>query len=157
MSKTTDWLAIEGLFRANQKSIRAIAEEHGITEGAIRARAKKHGWARDPEGTKRQMVRARMAGVAQGVTQHEVRSAIANEAEQDIADMRAGLSVARACIRRLSDMVDEAEGPRDIKTIVEANKGAVETIRKIRGLDDDRPEDGGLPAINVKFVDVGEE
>ena len=29
-----------------------------------------------------------------------------------------------------------------------------ETIRKIRGLDEERPEDKGLPAINVRFVDA---
>lgn len=149
-----DWNAIEALYRANKGSVLSIAKEHGVTEGAIRARAKKGGWVRDPEGQKREIVRARMSGVTSQVTNYEVRNVIASEAEQDIADMRAGLSVARACIRRLSDMVDDAEGPRDIKTIIEANKGAVETIRKIRGLDEERPEDKGLPAINVRFVDA---
>lgn len=156
-SNNTDWNAIEALYRANKGSVLSIARDHGVTEGAIRARAKKGGWVRDPEGQKRQIVRAKMsgmAGVASGVTNYEVRNLIANEADQDIADMQAGLGVARACIRRLADMVDEAEGPRDVKTIVEANKGAIETIRKIRGLDEERPEDGGLAAINVRFVDA---
>lgn len=42
-----DWERIEAQFRVGAMSLREIAAEHGITEGAIRKRAKKDGWTRD--------------------------------------------------------------------------------------------------------------
>lgn len=44
---TTDWEAVEMLFRQGVLSLRAIATQHNCTEGAIRKRAKKEGWTRD--------------------------------------------------------------------------------------------------------------
>lgn len=42
-----DWEAIEVDYRAGIKTLRQIAEGHGITEGAIRKRAKRDEWERD--------------------------------------------------------------------------------------------------------------
>ncbi|HHT2978604.1 hypothetical protein [Citrobacter sp. wls714] len=46
MSKP-DWEAIETAYRAGVMSLREIASQHGISEGAIRKRAKRDDWARD--------------------------------------------------------------------------------------------------------------
>lgn len=45
--RKVDWALIERDYRAGIKVLRAIAGEHGITEGAIRKRAKADGWSRD--------------------------------------------------------------------------------------------------------------
>lgn len=42
-----DWEAIESAYRAGVMSLREIASQHGISDTAIRKRAKKDGWARD--------------------------------------------------------------------------------------------------------------
>lgn len=42
-----DWIAIEADYRAGVKTLRAIADMHGITHGAINKRAKQLGWDRD--------------------------------------------------------------------------------------------------------------
>ncbi len=42
-----DWERIELDYRAGIKTLRQIAEEHGITHGAINKRAKRDGWERD--------------------------------------------------------------------------------------------------------------
>lgn len=42
-----NWEAIERDFRIGVRAVTAIAQEHGITEGAIRKRAKRDGWTRD--------------------------------------------------------------------------------------------------------------
>lgn len=42
-----DWERIEQEYRAGQLSIREIAARNGISEGAIRKRAKRDGWKRD--------------------------------------------------------------------------------------------------------------
>lgn len=46
-AKKADWERIEIDYRAGVKSLREIAGEHGISEGAIRKRAKRDGWTRD--------------------------------------------------------------------------------------------------------------
>ncbi len=43
-----DWERIALDYRAGIKTLRQIAEEHGITHGAINKRAKRDGWERDP-------------------------------------------------------------------------------------------------------------
>ncbi|APM71928.1 TPA: hypothetical protein ACN1I1_001884 [Klebsiella pneumoniae] len=42
-----DWEAIESAYRAGLMSLREIASQHGISEGAIRKRAKRDDWSRD--------------------------------------------------------------------------------------------------------------
>jgi len=44
---TTDWERIEADYRAGILSLREIANQHGITEGAIRKRAKRDQWTRN--------------------------------------------------------------------------------------------------------------
>ncbi|TDN54639.1 hypothetical protein EC843_101685 [Buttiauxella sp. JUb87] len=44
---TPDWEKIEADYRAGLLSVREIASQHGISDTAIRKRAKKDGWIRD--------------------------------------------------------------------------------------------------------------
>lgn len=44
---TPDWETIETAYRAGVMSLREIASQHGISEGAIRKRAKRDDWSRD--------------------------------------------------------------------------------------------------------------
>jgi hypothetical protein len=45
--KTVDWEAVSLRYRTGTESLRTIAADHGISEAAIRQRAKKDGWSRD--------------------------------------------------------------------------------------------------------------
>jgi hypothetical protein len=45
--KQIDWPKVEADYRAGVKSLRQIAADHGLSEGAIRKRAKKEDWERD--------------------------------------------------------------------------------------------------------------
>lgn len=125
-------------YRAGSMSVNAIAGKHGIPEPTLRREAKKRGWVKGLASTKRVMVQDAMSGadLTNELTNDEVRQNQLSAAQQDVADMQTGLAVARSCMRSLLAMVDKAEGPRDIKAIGEANKVAVDTVRKIRGLDD---------------------
>ncbi|MDR3671477.1 MAG: hypothetical protein P4L36_11560 [Holophaga sp.] len=60
-----DWEAIQEAFRAGAQSLREIAGKHGVTEGAIRARAKKAGWTRATGVT--QCVEPRVAALEEQV------------------------------------------------------------------------------------------
>ncbi|RZL90871.1 MAG: hypothetical protein EOP82_14350, partial [Variovorax sp.] len=46
-ARATDWETIELDYRAGIKTLRQMAEEHSLTEGAIRKRAKRDDWTRD--------------------------------------------------------------------------------------------------------------
>ena len=129
-----DWLAIEGAYRAGIKSVREIADEYGSASSTIQHRAKKNGWIRDAAGTKRQIVRAGMSGVAQGVAQVTMCQ-VAEAAAQDIEDMNTGLSSCRKVLRAMDTQADSNPLlPSMAKTIMEAVEKAIGTIRTIREL-----------------------
>lgn len=55
-----DWEAVEREYRAGQLSLREIARAAGVTEGAIRKRAKKDEWERDLTEKIREAVRSEL-------------------------------------------------------------------------------------------------
>ena len=148
--KKIDWVAIEGAYRTGVMPLRAIAEKYGCSEGLIRQYAKREGWLQDPEGKKREYVKSLMSGISTQTPTQRVNATLTREAEQDASDMGDSLALARKCISKLSTMVDATDNPKDVKIVAEANKIAMETIRRIRGLDDPTPP----PVENVFNVSV---
>ncbi|MCU7645639.1 hypothetical protein [Pseudomonas piscis] len=59
-TKQPDWEAIERAYRAGALSIRTIAERQGVSDTAIRKKAKALGWARDLSGQVRKEVRSKL-------------------------------------------------------------------------------------------------
>ncbi|MDD1947582.1 MULTISPECIES: hypothetical protein [Pseudomonas] len=59
-TKQPDWEAIERAYRAGSLSIRTIAERQGVSDTAIRKRAKALGWARDLSDQVRKEVRSKL-------------------------------------------------------------------------------------------------
>jgi len=59
-AKQPDWEAIERAFRAGALSIRTIAERNGVSDTAIRKRAKAGGWERDLSEQVRKEVRNKL-------------------------------------------------------------------------------------------------
>ena len=55
-----DWERIEAEYRAGSLSVREIARQAGLTEGAIRKRAKAEGWERDLTEKVRKAARAKL-------------------------------------------------------------------------------------------------
>lgn len=73
-----DWDRIEADYRAGIKTLREIAGEHSLTEGAIRKRAKRDGWERDLA----EKVRAKAKSlVRKEQVRNEVRKETATERE----------------------------------------------------------------------------
>lgn len=137
MAKNTDWVAIETEYRGTNTPVSQIAKTHGITEGAIRAKAKKQGWVRDNGKLKRSLVASKLDGITPESTNYEVRKLIEEHANQDVVDMQRGVRVARAGMIQAEVLIGSCEDARQLKTLVEANQVCVNTIRKIRGLDED--------------------
>ena len=140
MARNIDWLSIEGAYRAGIMPLREIGEAYSVSEAAIRKKAKQNDWLRDPTGTKREIVKGLIAGITTGSTQQSAQEyakrTIYAEADKDAEYMGDCLDVAVKAVHKLHGMIDSAEEPKDIKIIVDANKSAMETIRRIRGLDD---------------------
>lgn len=65
---TPDWEAIESAYRAGVLSLRDIGDKYGVTEGAIRKRAKKFEWVRKA-GTQ-----VRKSGTQSGTQKNKVRT-----------------------------------------------------------------------------------
>lgn len=158
-----DFDAAELEYRAGGWSINALADKYHIPEATLRRFAKKHAWVKGNAEVKRGLVRDAMAGIPLGydelatndLTNDAVRQLQLGAAEQDVADMNLGLNVARRCMAALLAMVGQVEHPKEVKLIVEANKAAVETIRKIRSLDnDDAPETSLTVDIGDGFAEV---
>lgn len=148
MSKGPDWVSIEGAYRAGIQSLRAIASKHGITEGTIRARAKKHGWVQDAAGTKRRIVADGQAGITQEIAQDVMRN-IQDAAEADLKDMNTGLNIYRNILCAMKTASKAVQDPREAKVITEATEKAINGIRTIRGLDDPTEDQ----TITVEFPD----
>jgi len=130
-----DWLTIETEYRGTTTSINKMALNHGISDGAIRKQAKKNGWIRDSGELRRSLVKDKLDGITRDSTGYAVRTLIEQSAEQDVIDMSDGLAVARGSIKKLLVMIEICEEAKEVKIILEANKIAIDTIRRIRGLD----------------------
>lgn len=138
-----DWLNIETEYRGTTTSVLQIAKAHAISEGAIRARAKREGWVRDNGKLRRSLVASKMAGITNKNTNYDIRNLIEQSADQDATDMNTGLAVARGCLCKLLILTETCEDPKEIKIILDGNKTATETIRRIRGLDEESDERTG--------------
>lgn len=100
-----DWERIELAYRTAGRSLREIATDHGITEGAIRKRAKRDGWERDLSAK----VRAKAdALVRKDLVRSEVRTDAPSEREvvEIEAEVQARIRLShRADITRMRNLV----------------------------------------------------
>lgn len=134
---------------------RDLADEFGIAEGTIREWSYRNGHQRSPAASKRKMVEDLLAKpeTAQSAkTAHETAPTTGNPdvdaaAREDERDMRLGLQAARLALQvsalGLQEMrKDKISDPKATKTWSECIAINVATIRKIRNLDDPKPDTG---------------
>lgn len=89
MSKPpVDWIAVEDDYRTGQLSNVMLANKHGVSEGAIRKRAKQHGWVKDLTRKVQQAVRAELV-------RDQVRAPYARESEIIESAVATGVEVVR--------------------------------------------------------------
>lgn len=95
-----DWDSVEIAYRAGIKTLRQIADEHGVTHGAINKRAKVRGWTRD--------LKAKILAKAQDkVSKAQVSSEVSKKAlvtEQQVVEANAEV-IASADLLNRSDVV----------------------------------------------------
>lgn len=134
--KSIDWLAVEGAFRAGTESIASIGRRLGVSEGSVRAAARKYGWVRDPEGVKSQRVKAALAGSDGDVTSTDTGATLDAETERDVRVMRCASEFYEGVVMNSQSSYALATNPRDQKIVIESTTVATTMYRKIRGLEE---------------------
>lgn len=125
--KQADWERIESDYRAGVKSLREIAGEHGLTDGAIRKRAKRDGWTRDLAAKIQQrsedLVRTKAVRsevrAEQKATERQVIEANAEAVANVKMAHRSDIGRARNIVNSLLDELEVMVGQEQVERLVE--------------------------------------
>jgi hypothetical protein len=127
------WIEIEAKYRATDTSVRELADEYEINEAAIRQRARKFCWVRQPAEAKRALVEARVAGITTQTPREATQALLDAQADLDAETLSASARFYRKVIGRAEDQLTQDDGVA--KPLVETVKLATEGYMKVRGLD----------------------
>lgn len=118
--KVVDWEAVELRYRTGTESLRSIAADFEITEGAIRQRAKKEDWSRDLSA---KVKLATDAAVLRKAATHDVRTekqVIAVEAEMRstvILRQRVDVVRSRNIVMSLLSELEQQTGSENVRLL----------------------------------------
>lgn len=122
--KATDWEAIERDYRAGLLSIREVAKAHGVSDKAVRNKAKERGWERDlsekiNEKVRTELVRSQSAP-ADPKTEREIIETAAATVVQVVRSHRVRIGKQTQLVDVLTEQLMEAAGKReDIEGAIE--------------------------------------
>ncbi|MBQ0917458.1 hypothetical protein KBW71_03315 [Hydrogenophaga aromaticivorans] len=135
-NKAPDWERIGAQYRIGTMSLREIASMHGITEGAIRKRAKKEEWTRDLAAK----VRAKADElVRKELVRSEVRKETATEKES--IDTEAQV-LARVRLTHRKDISKGRTLAMSLMEELEAQTGSAELMQKLGEIMSDPDKSG---------------
>ena len=135
------WADIRAAWIGTDKPGREIAREYGITEKAIRDRAEKELWGpRNASGRKREIVAAKLAGAGES-TQKTTHCGVGAdpadiEADADIEVMRFSGKLFVKILHRADGMVDLTADGKELNSVADASRKALDGYRRVRGLDE---------------------
>jgi hypothetical protein len=145
----TDWEGVESQYRANVVSLRVIGSQFGISEGAIRKRAKAEGWEKDlshqvRKAAKEKLVRIESTQPAKEGTQKGTQAPLKDEDVVALAaevivtvarDHRAKLRDSRTIFSIMLDELREASENRNEieEAIIDETKGDAASSKR-RGM-----------------------
>lgn len=146
---TADWERIEAEYRAGTRTLREIAAEHGITEGAIRKRAKRDDWQKDLAAK----VRVKAAElVRKEAVRNEVRKKGQTPTEKQVIELEANVQ-ARIQITHRTNIARGRELTMALLAELEAqtNQGAdLEKLGELMAA----PDDKGVDKLNELYHKV---
>ena len=129
--KAIDWEAAERDFRAGQLSNRMIAEKHGVSETAIRKRAKAQGWSKDLTEKVRQEVRSQLVRAevrTPSVSDREVIEVAAATGAQVVRTHRKDIRTAADIVGLLmGQLLDAASNREELAEAIEEETANDET------------------------------
>lgn len=137
--KTPDWEAIHAEYRAGQLSNVLLGKKHGVSEGAIRKRAKAEGWQKDLAGAVRERVREKL--VREEVREPNVRDEVivetaASTGAEVVRRHRRDIAKGHGLVNILFQQLEAAATNREEieDAIFEETKGDDNTQRRTRML-----------------------
>ena len=122
MGVETQWNVIEADYRAGIKPLRTIASTHGITEGAIRKRAKKEDWQRDLSASikirtetlvRKQAVRTEVR-ISTAISEKEIVEANATMQANKIIEHRTDIQRYRALAAKMLNELELTSDNQDL-------------------------------------------
>ena len=121
MANKIDWEGVSRQYRAGIKSLRNIGAEFGVSEGAIRKRAKKEEWPRDlseqiKEKAADKVRKESVRNGTQGATENEVVEACSTQMADKLISHRQDIPQKRELVAKL---FAEIEGLTEGKELME--------------------------------------
>lgn len=113
----TDWEAIERHYRANVLSIREIAKQQDVSEGAVRKKAKAKGWERDLSAKVAEKVRSELVReevrTANPQTEREIVDVAAATVVHVVRSHRSRIKQGNALVELLTNQLIDVAGKRE--------------------------------------------
>lgn len=166
MPNRPDWEAIERAYRAGLLSIRNIADQHGVSESAIRKRSKKHGWQRDLTEQVKSAARDKLVrtdGTRDAVrTDADIVEEASSQAASVVLAHRQDLAQWRAIAQKLCgtlatmDVTEDnhEKFARSLNSGVDAQLKVIKGERQAYSLDDD---EGGADDMASMLAELAEK
>jgi hypothetical protein len=170
--EATDWEAIEREYRAGQLSVREIARQYAVSEGAIRKRAKAEGWERALADVVRKAVREKQVRAdgtqegtqAQRATDREIVERAAQRGFEVVTSHRRDLTqlhgIKRVLMDRLAQVLNgerpegpcigEKESPGDLlEKLSRVTSRLIPLERQAHNLDVAEPQEGVVSGVAI--------
>lgn len=116
-AKRTDWEPIERDYRAGVLSIREVAKAHGVSDTAIRKRARAEGWMRDLSSKVADQVRSELVRTevrtSHPQTEREIVEVAAATVVQVVRSHRKRISQGSELVELLTQQLIDVAGRRD--------------------------------------------
>ena len=131
-----DWEGIEREYRAGQLTLRKIGELYGVTEGAIRKRAKRDGWERDltakvQEAVRNKLVRSIGTQKSDPRTEGEIIAAAAMRGADVVLAHRDDIKAGRELVKLLlGELVGESHTMEEIIEAIVADTPSPSDVKR---------------------------
>jgi hypothetical protein len=140
--QSVDWDAIEAAYRAGQLSNRAIGKQFGVSDTAIRQKARVQGWAKDLTSAVQKAVRSELVRTTVrtlNVSEREIIEAAAATGAQVVRTHRTDIRNAASLVGTLMEQLSEAIHSRyeiaaDIEQETEGDKDNQRRARMMRAI-----------------------
>ena len=131
------WSKIRVEYEAGKVADDVICEKYHLDLASFRRSVREFGWKRNFQSLKRELVesKTRQLEVIARPSFDDGFGQFDLETDSDAIDMANGVDNARNALLKIGHMLTRASSANEVRSLVQANHSAVETIRKIRGLD----------------------
>jgi len=154
VTNAPDWFEAEKAYRAGMLSVVVIAQQCGMSEGAIRKRAKKLGWERDLTDKVRSLTKSKLVRTVRGPedsyrTDTQIVEEAASQGVTKVLAQRVSIGRWMTVSKKLLDFLESLainednhpEFARSLNTGVSAEMNLIKAERQAYGINDDVSEE----------------